>query len=229
MTDVEQRALGARRSSATLRDVMRVARRAFAVGVRTLIPARVVTYDPATQKANVSLEHITVHYSEAGEQEDLPIVLQSCPVQWMSTLAGRVTLPLVPGDTGALIISDRSLNKWLQFGLPTDPQFRHMHNPIDGVFYPGLHPDTVPLVPPTSLLAAVIDGPLVDLGVGATDFLIKGTALSAALTPIITTLTAVPPAGDLTTVITLANANQVAILAALAAIQAAVSVKTRTV
>ncbi len=216
------------RNKPTLTDVIKLALRNAKLGIRTAIPARVLIYNPATQTAEVSLELLSVITTDLGEQVQKPIKLVEIPVAWPRTATGYLTFPLVPTDTGLLVVSDRSLEKWATQGVPTDPAFSHTHNPIDGVFLPGLHPDTTPIIPPTSLTDTVLEGPLISLGVGGVDFLIKGTALVAALAPIIATLTAVPPATDPASVIVLANANKAAILAALAAIGANLSIKTKT-
>ena len=69
-----------------------------------------------------------------------------------------------------------------------------------------------------------------ELGTGATQFLIHGTALAAALIPILATLAVTTtPATNPAETMALVNANNVAIVAALSAIQANLSTKTATV
>lgn len=164
-------ALRAPRDDPTLTDLIKVAMRNTKLGVRTAVPARIVSYDAAKQTASVQPELLAVMNTETGIQPQLPIELVEIPVAWPRTAAGYLTLPLVKDDTGLLVISDRSLDKWSSKGVPTDPGFNHTHNLIDGVFYPGLHADTKPITPPTSGTATVLEGVTeVHLGQGATDF-----------------------------------------------------------
>jgi len=158
---------GVRRGKARIDDLIELMINAHALGVRVCVPATVASYDPATQKANVILGFLTARITDDGEVPDLPLQI-NVPVEWMRTSTGYLTFPLVPGDTGKVVICDRSLEKWLQTGSPTDPGLRTTHQLIDGVFQPGLHPDIDPITPPTSLTHTVLEGVLIKLGVGAT-------------------------------------------------------------
>jgi len=216
-----------------LGDLLRVLIRNLRLDLRVAAPGKIVTYNAVTQKANIELQILPVYVDFddilTGERVSDPLILVDIPVLWPRTATAHQTLPLAVGDTGLLVCNDRSIDTWIQVGFATDPYAFHTHNFADAVFFPGLHPDTNPISPPPSAVAHVIEGAQIDLGVGAVDFLIKGTALATALTPIIATLTAVPAATDPATVITAAVANKAAILAALSAIQSNLSAKTKTV
>lgn len=151
-----------------LRDVVKMLLRASRMGIRTAIPCTVETYDPALQKATVIAGNITVLNTDAGEREMEPMKVVSCPVRWPATGSGYLTFPLIPGDTGHLICSDRSLENWMNKApvVPAvDPGARHTHNVIDGIFEPGLHPTTAPITPPTALDGTVLEGaPFIKLG-----------------------------------------------------------------
>src|SRR3989304_4755885 len=97
-------AKGFRRGRGTLQELIRVALDAHALGIRTCIPAIVSTYDPATQKANVILGILTERITDDGTAADLPVEI-NVPVRWPSTGLGFLTFPLVPGDTGHVVIS----------------------------------------------------------------------------------------------------------------------------
>jgi len=161
--------LRARRDRITLAEVMRVAKRTTKVEIRTAIPCRVLVYDPVTQKAKLQSEHVIVINDDGGEGELLPMVLENVPVRWPASAAGSawMTLPLLPNDTGHIVISDRSIERWLTTGAPVDPAARWTHNPIDGIFEPGLHSDLMPLSMPTDLTAMVLEYSLIKLGAGA--------------------------------------------------------------
>lgn len=182
-----QIALRAKRGDVHLIDVMRVAKRATEIGIRTAIPARILTYNPTTQKAKVIAEHIVVLNDDFGESELAPMTLEAIPVRWPAAGAGTsyMTFPLVPGDTGHIVISDRSLERWMTTNKPVDPALRHTHNPIDGIFEPGLHADAKPLAA-TDMTAAVLEsGALVKIGAGAqapANFVALAQALHTYLT-----------------------------------------------
>ena len=163
-----------------LADLLRLIARQVKLSIRTHVPASVVVYDPATQKATVLVQPLqVVRYTDetrlpVGAVPDgtppnanatlPPITLVGIPVHWPRTAAGYITFPLLPGDTGELHISDRALETWLAAGAPVDPGLALTHALKDSVFHPGLHPDTAPIVPPTDLTATVLEGPLVKLG-----------------------------------------------------------------
>lgn len=176
-------ALRAPRDAPGLSDVVKVAIRNEKLRIRTALPARIVTYDAARQIAEVQLELLAVMNTETGEQVQKPIKLVEIPVAWPRTAMGYLTFPLAPNDTGLVIVSDRSIDKWTTQGVTTDPGFNHTHNPIDGVFYPGLHPDTAPIVPPTSGSDTVLEGTTaIQLGAGATLFVALESLVAAQLT-----------------------------------------------
>lgn len=187
---------------AELADVFRVHGRKIKMEIRTHVPATVVSYNPATQQATVTvdaLETVAVIdetqaakiIAQGGVVEGTPpnaeatlppIKLNGIPVAWPRTNLGYVTFPLNPGDTGELIISDRSLDQWLLKGIPSDPKYAGTHAIENGVFHPGLHALANPIVPPTDTAATVLDGAaLVKVGRLATSFLAKSPELIAAV------------------------------------------------
>ncbi len=186
-----------------LADLLRAIGRQVKLSVRTHVPARVVVYDPATQTATVQVEILqVVRYTDLtrlppgavptgtppnAEAMLPPIQIVKVPVVWPRTLAGYVTFPLVPGDTGELHVSDRSLEQWRLAGMPTDPGLAFTHALKDSVFHPGLHPDTAPITPPTDLTATVVEGTLVKLGrLAMTDSVAKAEAFLAELITAVT-------------------------------------------
>lgn len=203
----------------TLDDLLRVIRRNIKLSMRTHVPASVISYDPATQKAVVQVQVLQVvkvtdptkiptnivalkgtpPNAEATLQ---PLTLKNIPVVWPRTTLGYVTFPLSAGDTGELHVSDRSLQAWLQTGLPSDPILAFTHALQDAVFHPGLHSDVNPIVPPTDTTATVIEGTTtVKVGRNAVSPAAKHTelvaAVDAAIASAITAASAItPPAGD---------------------------------
>lgn len=219
-----------------LADLFRSISRQVKLQVRTHSVATIKTYNPTTQKATVTVDALqvvrvvdpnkvpaqalTVVGTPPNAQATLrPFTLTGIPVAWPRTNSGYLTFPLNAGDTGTLHIQDRSIAQWLTIGQATDPVSAFIHSLADSVFQPDLHADTNPITPLTDPTATVLEGTaLVKIGRAAADFPILGTTLATVLTPIIATLAAVPPATTPATVITLANANQVALLAFMNAI-----------
>jgi hypothetical protein len=154
--------------------------RAVQLEVRTHVPCTVTKYDAATQTVDVTVDHLTVvkasdgkkpaaAVSTIGEGADMSAVLEpmrltGLRVCWPSTKAGYLTLPLAPGDTGELHVSDRSLTRWRKEGKPVDPLLGLLHQLVDGNFYPGLCPDKGVIQPAADTEAAVLHGPKVKLG-----------------------------------------------------------------
>lgn len=86
--------------------------------IRTITPARVVSYDPATERATVQpiLRGRFVDLEEEQLTTYLPAPLAGRPVLWMSAGALGVTGELVADQEVTLLISDRSIAEWLQTG-----------------------------------------------------------------------------------------------------------------
>jgi len=165
-----------------LEEIFRAHGQKVKVEIRTHIPATVVAYDPTTNRATVTVQHLRVvrvrdltrppkaivalkGVPPDAEATLAPIVLTQIPVAQLVTTRGRFTVPIDPGDTGMLHVSDRALEKWLLSGVPADPGLALTHDLKDSVFYPGLAPVTKPAVPPIDSAATVVDGtPNVKLG-----------------------------------------------------------------
>lgn len=112
----------------------------------TMIPAKVVKYDSATQKANCQILVKQVTESEDGEREvaSWPVV-PGVPVHCMGDGDFRITFPVDNGTIGMLLFSHRSLDKWLSgSGSEVDPELDHDHALTDAVFVPGLRPFGAP-------------------------------------------------------------------------------------
>jgi hypothetical protein len=211
-----------------LTQLLAMVRRATELDLRVAAPARVVTYSPATLRVDVALELLPVQFVEGVEVPQPPILIPQIPVYVPGgSSISWLHLPIVPGDTGLVVFTDRCLSLWMLQGGPLDPVNGRTHNLADAVFFPGVRNTTNPLPIPAGLDAATLEGPLVRLGAAGVEFALKGTALAATCAALFGILNIVPPASDPVTVIVLANANKAAILGLLSAIQAAVSVKVQ--
>jgi hypothetical protein len=217
--------------NAQLTDLLRLFRRAMELDLRVSAPGQIVVYDPSTQLASVQLGLLAVEVDENGaEVPQAPLVLPQVPVLCYGGSLGYVSTPIIPGDTGFVLFSDRCIDQWLQSGGPVDPISGRTHNLADAVFIPGFRPLPSKVTPPVDLTATVVDGStFVKLGRNATEFVVtKGTTMATTVAAAVTTLTAVPPATlDPATISTLANANKAAILAIGNALVAAISTKVQ--
>lgn len=103
------------------------------------IPGKIVSFDGI--KATVQPE-LKRKFADDTIVDLPPIV--NVPVSFLSTNSASVTLPLKAGDTGLLIFSERSLDKWLVAGGPVNPDDVRKFDLSDGVFFPGAKPFNQP-------------------------------------------------------------------------------------
>jgi hypothetical protein len=191
--------------NAQLLDLFRAFGRKLKLQIRTHVPASIVSYVPATNKATllvqiqqvVKVVDITkLPVRAAGPPRGIPpnadVVIQplqlvNIPVQWPRTNLGYITFPLNAGDTGLLHVNDRSVEQWLTAGIPTEPILAFTHSLKDSVFYPGYHSDVTPITPPVDTTATVIEGtPQVKIGRTATESITKAESLLTALIAAVT-------------------------------------------
>lgn len=160
---------------------MKIAVRAAKIGIRTSIPCTVESYTAPTQKVDVIAGHVMVINTDAGEREAEPMKVPGCPVGFQHGSGGGLTFSLKKGDTGLLVVSDRSLEQWMN-KAPTvdavDPAANHTHNIIDGVFMPGTHPTAAPILGAATAGCVVHGSPTIKLGPAA----VRGVARLADTT-----------------------------------------------
>lgn len=111
--------------------------------VRTSMPGRVVSFDPAKQ--TVTVQPLIRMVLADGAGTDLP-VLADVPVQFPEGGGFAFTFPVEGGDEGMLVIADRCIDGWWQSGQPSDPLDFRMHDLSDGMFIPGINsvPNAIP-------------------------------------------------------------------------------------
>ena len=125
----------------SLRELLGNEIKSYMLDLHTAMPARVESYDAATQKADVK-PLLSKKYRNGTIVTQIPVI-PSVPVQWPSSNGGAayIHLPLKAGDLGIVIICERSIDSWLsgdgQITAPNDP--RH-HDLSDAVFIPGVRP-----------------------------------------------------------------------------------------
>jgi len=106
-------------------------------GLRVAFPAAITTV-LADQTVNVQ-PLLKVRYI-GQSPNDMPQI-RHVPVIMPQGGDYRVSYPLAEGDTGLVLVADRSLDAWLSgTGQATDPQDTRSHHLADALFVPGLVP-----------------------------------------------------------------------------------------
>lgn len=135
------------RRKLTLAQVISNALAAERLDLHTCCEGVIHAYDPASQTADVQPE--VMQYQPNPDADPTPVLLPICtgvPVLFLgsSTTGFRETFPLVPGDTGTLFFSESSLDTWIQNGGQVDPKDIRRQSLSDGLFLPGLKPNSKP-------------------------------------------------------------------------------------
>lgn len=172
---VQQSALLPPRKNSTLADMVRFAIRANNLDMSVAFPGTVTDFDTVTNLLHVEIDFSDILQLSIGEQildaKVLPNILLSIPGEGKSG-GGYLTFPVSIGDKGHVTVFDRSVDRWIERGEGGDPEFRHTHNRIDGVFTPGLRDKSRAIGVDYDQSAAVLEHDLIRLG--------KNSALGAA-------------------------------------------------
>lgn len=151
--------------------------------LRVAFPAQVTAYDASTQLASVKplvAEWFAAEGETDVEQVPLPVV-PNVPVVQPGAGGFRVTFPVQVGDVVEVIVSDRSLDAWLDQGGSQAPSDLRRHHLTDAVAIPGLHDNKHPWTAPTDGATFGKDGgPLVKVTNSAV-LLGDGTAAQAVI------------------------------------------------
>lgn len=135
--------------------------------IRVALPARVETYDAATQQVSVQPLIQDGYTDESGERqaERLPVI-PHVPVVFPGAGGFRVTFPIAVGDTVLVVFSSSSLDQWLALGGEVDPKDDRRHDLSDAIAIPGLRDFAHALSSaPTSTMSIGKDGgPTIEIG-----------------------------------------------------------------
>lgn len=115
--------------------------RSAMIDVHTALPARVESYDAATQTADIKpmLKRVMRRANMERVTETLPVI-PCVPVMWPRGGGYFMHMPLTPGDSGMLIFSEYQLDRWRSTGDDVDPGDTRRHDLSGAVFIPGLFP-----------------------------------------------------------------------------------------
>jgi hypothetical protein len=158
--------------------LLALTRRGIELDLRVAAPATVLSFNPITRRADVTLAFLPVLYVEDEEIPQAPIVCPQVPVLMAGDAVSYVTTPILPGSTGLVVFADRCLARFLLSGIPEDPINGRTHSLGDGLFIPT---PIGPAVAPVDPTGTVVEGTLVKLGAAATQPAVLGTAMVAAL------------------------------------------------
>jgi len=173
----------------TLTETLRRVLSARLLAVNTSIPARVETFDRATQTISAQPLVRMSYRDETGARrtEALPIVT-SVPVVYFGAGDYSDTFPLTKGDTVLLMFAQSSLDKWLDRGGLVDPADDRRFSLTDGIAIPGLRSRRDALDDDaTASDARVLSGPEIRIGgASGTEPTIMGETFLDALDTLLT-------------------------------------------
>ena len=123
----------------TLTQVLDLAIKKRLLDLHVSLPASIETYDGKRASVRPLLEREL----KDGSSFELPVIT-NVPVIWPRTASAEIHLPLKKGDTGTLLICERSLDSWLVAGGCVNPKDFRRHDLSDAQFIPGLKPFSEP-------------------------------------------------------------------------------------
>lgn len=188
----------------SITEVIELAIRQQQAQTYTCIPARVVSYDAATQTAEVQ-PVVQVVGSDSTPRKIPPI--KGVPVIFPVGSGGTwaLTFDIAAGDTGLLHVASVSVGPWRATGSEdTKPDSARRSNLADSFFSPGARPKAQALAAPSGLSLGhpssgkrihisnagviTVDGSEIKLGSGATDFVALASLIDAYFTALKTSL-----------------------------------------
>lgn len=101
--------------------------------MQTRLPARIVSFDPEDQTAEVQIMHVPI---VNGKELPYPN-LKKVPVGISRGGGFAMTLPIKEGDEGWVDFASRNTDEWYESGEQTKAASSRMHDLSDGTFSPG--------------------------------------------------------------------------------------------
>ena len=162
----------------------------------TMIPVRVLLFDPARQC--VDTQPVVSIKGPDGLVRPMPPI-PCAPVAFPAWGTYSVRAPVLPGDLGYLLVSSVSMAQWLITGVDgAIPEAPRRQSLSDVIYVGGLHSFTAPPTPTTGLVVGssvayvqvtdptvvLVEAPSIQLGLTATDPLTKWPPLATMLSQI---------------------------------------------
>jgi hypothetical protein len=118
----------------TLFDVLKDMMTAFQDDLHTGLPGYIESFDPATRTASV-VPAMKKKY-RGGKELAMPVI-HGVPVQFPASKAASISFPLVKGDEGLILFSERSIDQWMESGRSSLPEDSRRFSLDDAFFIPG--------------------------------------------------------------------------------------------
>lgn len=153
------------RTTPTLGAVLLAATEARLDDLWVALPARVETYDAATQRCSAQPVVRQAFQDESGDRQTqrLPVVTD-VPVAWPGGGGFRLTFPLTPGDYVLLLCTSCSLDRWLVGGgADVDPQDDRRSTLSDAVAIPAVRDFGHPWAPSDNASLGRDGGPTIEI------------------------------------------------------------------
>jgi hypothetical protein len=113
--------------------------------MRTCTVARVERVDAATGVVDVLPLIRAAHEDANGARVvEREAVISNVPLMQLGTSALRIAVPVVVGDEVLVVFSDRSLDKWKEYGGEVDPVYDHRFQRSDAIAIPVNFRDSDP-------------------------------------------------------------------------------------
>lgn len=114
--------------------------------LHTMMPGKIVSYDPATQSATVAPAFLRVYKATPNDPVAYPNI-SGVPVHQLTAGGAWVKLPVTAGDNCILVFAERALDAWIANGGQVDPVEVRRFNVNDCVAICGFNPKGEALVP----------------------------------------------------------------------------------
>ena len=119
---------------ATQTELLEQAKNNAMMDVRVSMPARIVSFDPATKTASIEIGLKMVNADDT--QSDYP-PLVDCPCLFTRGGGFHLVHPYKAGDKGIVLFSDRCFDGWFQAGQVAPPMDFRVHSMSDAYFIGG--------------------------------------------------------------------------------------------
>ena len=119
---------------ATQTELLEQAKNNAMMDVRVSMPARIVSFNPATKTASVEIGLKMVNADDT--QSDYP-PLVDCPCIFTRGGGSHLVHPYTAGDKGIVLFSDRCFDGWFQAGQVAPPMDFRVHSMSDAYFIGG--------------------------------------------------------------------------------------------
>lgn len=124
----------------TLAEILNLYKTQIFSDLRVALPARVESYDAATQTVDAKPLVRETYAGPDGARQSISLpVVPRVPVLFPSGGGHRLLFPLRKGDNVLLVFSDLPLDQWATYGDESTPDDGRRHHLTDAFAIPGAH------------------------------------------------------------------------------------------